>query len=381
MRILIGTDTYPPTVNGAAQFSRRLAGGLSRRGHEVHVLCPAQTTRSVTTTEPSGVTVHQIGSFPYPPYETFRISRPTAVGPAAGRLLDRLQPEVVHVQDHFLIGRALIRRAASRGIGVVATNHMMAENYFDHVPCPRRLRGIGARWLWADLRRVFARTSVITSPTPKAAELLTRATGLPAVAVSNGIDSERYERARDRAVRPATPTVLFVGRLDPEKRIDDLLRAMALLPEQVPGRLVVVGHGSQRAALRNLAAELGLGADRLEFSGYVDETELLTAYGSAEVFCMPGVAELQSLATLEAMSARLPVVAADAMALPHLVREGENGWLYPPGQVETLAARLTAILSDAETRRLMGKKSSEIVAEHAFGATLDRFEQLYTTVR
>ena len=92
---------------------------------------------------------------------------------------------------------------------------------------------------------------------------------------------------------------------------------------------------------------------------------------------MPGVAELQSLATLEAMAAGTPVIAADAMALPHLVRPGRNGWLYPPGDVGELTARLTALLGDAGLRRRMGAASREIVAEHAIGATLDRFEGLY----
>ena len=74
------------------------------------------------------------------------------------------------------------------------------------------------------------------------------------------------------------------------------------------------------------------------------------------------------------------MIAADAMALPHLVRPGRNGWLYRPGDVGELTARLAALLGDAALRRRMGAASRELVAEHAIGATLDRFEGIYREV-
>lgn len=85
-------------------------------------------------------------------------------------------------------------------------------------------------------------------------------------------------------------------------------------------------------------------ADRVRFHGFVPEDDLVAAYARASVFCMPGIAELQSLVTLEAMAAGNPVIAADAMALPHLVRPGRNGWLFQPGNVGELATHLTTLL-------------------------------------
>jgi phosphatidylinositol alpha 1,6-mannosyltransferase len=116
------------------------------------------------------------------------------------------------------------------------------------------------------------------------------------------------------------------------------------------------------------------------FRGFVEEDELRAAYAHAAVFCMPGIAELQSLATLEAMAAGTPVVAADAMALPHLVRPDRNGFLYPPGDVTALAAALGALLGDAVLRRRMGAASREIAGGHSMDATLDAFEDLYARV-
>jgi glycosyltransferase involved in cell wall biosynthesis len=92
---------------------------------------------------------------------------------------------------------------------------------------------------------------------------------------------------------------------------------------------------------------------------------------------MPGVAELQSLATMEAMAAGRPVVAADAVALPHLVVPGRNGWLYPPGDVPALAGRLAALFGQPGALSEMGAVSRELIARHDVRASLDTFENLY----
>lgn len=92
------------------------------------------------------------------------------------------------------------------------------------------------------------------------------------------------------------------------------------------------------------------------------------------------VAELQSLVTLEAMASGLPVIAADAMALPHLVRPGVNGYLYRLGDVAALAAHAASLLSRPDGRDRMGAASRTIAASHNVEATLDRFEVLYRTL-
>jgi len=278
----------------------------------------------------------------------------------------------------MVLGRGVVRAAHRTERPLVATNHLMPENLLAYSPIPPVLRGVAATIGWKDLGRIFGKADAVTAPTPRAVELLVRRAGLAeAFPVSCGIDADRY-RATPK-VPGAVPTVLFVGRLDQEKRVDELIRAFAALPAELPGRLEIVGDGARREDWTALAAGLGVG-ERVRFRGFVSEQELLEAYAGADVFCMPGVAELQSLVTLEAMAAGLPVLAADAMALPHLVRPGRNGWLFTPGDVPELTTRLAALLSDATTRRRMGAASSEIVAAHGAEATLDRFEGIYEQV-
>src|SRR5690606_39074529 len=301
--------------------------------------------------------------------------------PAVDRLVRELRPDVVHAQSHVLVGRAVLRSARRYGVPSIATNHFMPGNVLGYLPLPKALHGAVSRWAWNDLGRVFGRADVVTAPTPLAVDVMERNTPISgALAISCGIDTEKYWRATQNAAAPMTPTILFVGRLDAEKHVDQLIKAVARFPMDRPVRLEIVGNGDRRASLEALAGRLGLG-DRVSFLGYVDDDELLRAYGRASVFCMPGVAELQSIVTLEAMSAGKPVVAADAVALPHLVHPGENGWLFTPGNIDELSDRLLSLISDPALRRRMGAASRKIVERHAIAATLDAFEDLYRSVQ
>ena len=171
--------------------------------------------------------------------------------------------------------------------------------------------------------------------------------------------------------------MLFVGRLAEEKHVDVLIDAVAKTPRELDVHLEIVGGGEVRPALEAQVARLGL-QDRVTFLGLASDADLRKAYIAADLFCMPGTAELQSLVTLEAMSASTPVLLADAMALPHLVRDGENGYLFTPNDSDDLAAKMVRVLSlPADELAAMGKTSREMVESHSIARTLQTFEDLY----
>jgi glycosyltransferase involved in cell wall biosynthesis len=138
-----------------------------------------------------------------------------------------------------------------------------------------------------------------------------------------------------------------------------------------------VGGGDQRKNLEVLTRQLGL-SDRVEFVGRASDEKLRSLYSQASLFVISSIAELQSIATMEAMASALPVVAADAVALPHLVHNGENGYLFPPGDVDALTDRITRVLTASPEERLrMQQASLDMVAVHDINRTLDTFEALY----
>jgi glycosyltransferase involved in cell wall biosynthesis len=382
MRVLLGADTYAPDVNGASAFAQQLAAGLTAR-HEVHVAAPSRTSQHHTV-DRGGVTEHRVRSLPILRRRGFRFCPPVGLTVAAGRILDDVRPDLVHVQSHFFLCRALVTAARERGVPVVATNHFMPENLSHYLPVGAPLRDRVQRRAWADAARVLAGADVVTAPTPYAAALVAAA-GVPGPVrpISCGIDLSRFrtrtapEGFRSRYRVPARPTIAYVGRLDREKNLDVLVRALHPVRRRVAdAQLMLVGTGEQRRRLEALADRLGV-ADAVVFTGFVEDDDLPAAYAAADVFVNPGTAELQSLVTLEAMASGLPVLGADASALPHLVRDAHNGYLFPPGDAATLADRLATVLADHHRAALMGRRSRALAEQHDQDASVVAFEGIY----
>jgi glycosyltransferase involved in cell wall biosynthesis len=378
LRILIGADTFAPDVNGAARFAERLAAGLVERGHEVHVMAPAASRKHGTWTEiheGQEVTAHRLYSWRWYPHDWLRFALPWRIKQNSARVIDQVKPDVVHFQSHIVVGRGLSIEAEKRGIRVVGTNHFMPENMLEFTLLPKWLQEWAVGLAWKAAGRSFGRAQAVTTPTRKAAQFLEKHTGLRGVhAISCGIDAHKYTPSWE----PRTENrILFVGRVTGEKQIDVLLRAAALLPAELDAKVEIVGGGDQLKNLQQLAAELGL-ADRVTFTGYVTDEELREAYTRASVLAMPSIAELQSIVTMEAMASALPVVAANAMALPHLVHDGENGYLFQPGDAEDLAAKLRRVLeAPDEEYRALKEGSIRLIAPHDIQTTLNTFESLY----
>jgi 1,2-diacylglycerol 3-alpha-glucosyltransferase len=379
LTILIAADTYPPHINGAAQFGYRLAKGMTGRGHNVHVLACRDSKGKSYTEFRDEATVHRLRSHAAPTHEYFRICFPWEIKKEISLLFDRVKPDVVHIQSHYMIGEHVLYEAVKRGVRIVATNHFMPENLNPFLPFPQWFKDIIGRISWKDMGKVMGQADVITTPTPLAAKAMHEHAFLRKVLpLSNGIDSAAYELQPGEVIEPHPyPTVMFAGRLAEEKHVDVLIRAIGKTPAELNVHLEIVGSGEVRTALEELVQRLGLGS-RVKFLGLVSDEDLRKAYIKADLFCMPGTAELQSLVTLEAMSASTPVVLADAMALPHLVRDGENGYLFTPNDSDDLAKKITQILQlPKDQQQAMGKASRAMVEPHSIQGTLQTFEDLY----
>ncbi|NEN06453.1 glycosyltransferase family 4 protein [Diaminobutyricibacter tongyongensis] len=374
----MGADTFAPDVNGAARFAERLASGLVARGHEVHIVAPAASSKHGTWTEEyegQTVTAHRLYSWRWYPHDWLRFAIPWRIKQNSARILDDVKPDVVHFQSHIVVGRGLSVEAEKRGIRIIGTNHFMPENMLEFTLLPKWIQEWAIGLAWKAARRTFGRAEAVTTPTRKAADFLEKFTGLRGVhAISCGIDAHNY--TPDFSPRTEN-RILFVGRVTGEKQIDVLLKAIALLPASLDAKLEIVGGGDQFKNLQHLADQLGI-ADRVTFSGYVTDEQLRQAYTRATIFAMPSIAELQSIATMEAMASALPVVAANAMALPHLVHDGENGYLFEPGNAHALADRIERILlMPQEELDVLKNASLGIVAAHDIQRTLTTFESLY----
>ncbi|TQL53451.1 glycosyltransferase involved in cell wall biosynthesis [Subtercola boreus] len=379
MKIIIGADTFSPNVNGSARFSQRLASGLAARGHEVHVVAPAASRKHGTWTESydgQDITVHRLRSYRWYPHDWLRFAEPWFINKNSDRIVEQVDPDVVHFQSHIIVGRGLSIAARKRGnIRVIGTNHFMPENLLEFTLLPKSWQEKAVGMAWKAAKRTFGRADVVTTPTQKAAEFLEKSTGLDGVlAISCGIDADNYTPSFEKRTGNR---ILFVGRVTGEKQIDVLIKAVSLMPADLDVHLDIVGGGDLLKHLENLSKTLGVD-DRVHFSGYVTEEELREAYTKATVFGMPSIAELQSIATMEAMASGLPVVAANAMALPHLVKDDVNGFLFAPGDSQQMADRLERLLRLPQAELDAFKNASlKLIQKHDLVRTIVTFERLY----
>jgi 1,2-diacylglycerol 3-alpha-glucosyltransferase len=370
LRLLIATDFYYPWAGGPATFIENFVQFLAHTPHHVEILAPSVSGHPARERR-GRVVIHRMPALPFPWGHDLRVTwHPGAVQAA----LAGARPDVVQIHHPFPLSVAALRAARHRGVPVVAVNHTIPECFFYRLRRVPLVYPLVLRAARRYLRWVLAQADAICTPTRTAARFLMDA-GLerPVTVISNGVDIQRFHPVlRRSALReqlhvPDRPTVLSIGRLDPEKDMGTWLRAAALVAHQLDAQFVIGGTGTEMPMLRELAAELGL-ADRCIFAGYIPADQLPAYYAAADLYCITGTVELQSISTLEAMAAGLPVVAADAAALPELVRDGVNGYLAPAGDATAFATAIARVLAAPGQARTMGAASRQLVAPHTFDA-------------
>lgn len=385
MKILFGTDLFYQNVAGSINFVTGLTNGLAARGHEVFIIAPSKSFKNTVTKE-DGITVYGIRSVVIPEKiypSQFRIPI-TAGSNKIRKIVEEVRPDVINIQDHFMIGSKVAEEGQKLKIPIVGTNHFMPENFIHYLYPPDFAKKMIKSLAWKAFIRVYKRLDIITTPTKTAAELI-KSLGLknPIIPISNGIDLNRFNTKNKGhylrkyyKIPDSDKVALFVGRLDKEKYTDVLVKAMTLLPPHSHIKLVITGKGTEKSNLVRLAKRLGVDKDVI-FTGFVANKDLPFLYGMADLFVIASIAELQSIATMEAMASGLPIVAAKVMALPELVRDGKNGYLFCDGDINSLVDRMIKILKNPALRKKMSENSLKIISRHDLQNTIRSYEKLY----
>lgn len=192
-----------------------------------------------------------------------------------------------------------------------------------------------------------------------------------------GIPIEQFTRSASEELSPEDATILFIGRLVPEKGQGVLLEAVALLAERGGHdfRVIIAGDGPWRDDIETHAKRLGLMA-KTSFPGAVGQDDIHAMYANATIFCLPSFAEGIPGVLMEAMAMRLPVVTTRITGIAELVDDGYSGLLVSPGRADELADALERLLADPQLRQEMGlharekvlrEFNTEISAERLYG--------------
>jgi glycosyltransferase involved in cell wall biosynthesis len=207
---------------------------------------------------------------------------------------------------------------------------------------------------WADYLRTLAPRARI--------DVLPNAVPLPALA-----DPALQEPAR----------ILFLGRAEPAKGIDELLDAAAALAPRFPDLKLVIGGEGDLARVRRRATELGIG-ERVELTGWLGPQERDAELARASVFCLPSHAEGLPMSMLEAMAAGRAVVVSRVGGIPETIEDHDNGLLVPPRDSQALAAALAQVLGDGALReRLARRARATIERRYSLDVVGEQLASLY----
>jgi len=179
--------------------------------------------------------------------------------------------------------------------------------------------------------------------------------------IYNGVDVERFRPGIDgSSVRVRygihdSPTVLYLGRMDPYKGVQFLLRAAPIVLQELPNAKFVVAGGTRfdQVKIQDLTSSPKI-RNALVFTGYVPEGDVPSLYAACDVFCYPSLWEGFGLTPAEAQASAKPVVAFNHCAIPEVVRDGETGMLVRPKGHRELAKALVRLLKDPSLRQAMG---------------------------
>lgn len=368
VRIALCAESYPPLVSGVAVLVEALAQGAVAAGHEVLVVTPSQSGKAKTVRAGSLTVAYQPSvANPFP--RGNRLSMPS-LGAIRSVLRD-FHPDVVHVHDWGACSQAGVSFANRKGIPSIGTYHFSPHLAAAYVPAANLLGNEYAAIIRAITVRFYNKCSVVVAPSKTTRdELAEEGVTRPLRAIGNGVvlsEPPNYHPWE------SVPVITSVGRIDPDKDLHLLVRAIPHVLAVRPCRFVFVGSGTALPALKRWVREAEL-SKVVSFVGSLSQAEVRSQLVASDAFWISSTVETQSIATIEALAAGLPIVVANAGALPELV-EPAFGRAVDARDPHAFADALLELL--AQDRVPMAKAARALAQTHDRSHALDEYFALY----
>jgi len=364
------SDDFLPAATGVGVHLKLIGPELARRGHRVAVIT-SRRKGEPDVERWEGVTVHRV--FTLKAYGFYQALPSQAT---VRRIFEQQRPDIVH---HHYVG-IMMRRACAVAermhLPQVSTYHFSAEVLTQPLPL-RPFRGLIRRQMVAYNNRF----DLVIAPSQNLANRI-REEGIRTSTryISNPVVFEETGEVVPAQREPGF-TILYAGRLGPEKNLPFLLRAFQEVVQARPdATLWIAGQGPERKPLERLAMQLGL-TTRVTFLGFLDHTNLAKYYAACDVFVLPSLVETQGMVVMEAMWFGKPVIVNRCIvSATELVEHGANGYIVDTDSPQDLPARLLTLAGDAALRAAMGKTGYHRAQAYRPEVVVDAIEQAYRDV-
>lgn len=375
MRIAICSDQYLPVLSGVADSVELLAKTLREEGHVVRIY---------TSNFPGAVEDETIFRFPAytPAFAGGAII--FAVPWGAMRDIKRFKPEVIHTQQPGVVGMFSIYASWRLGVPLVGTDHLAPAEYLHYF-------GLNFRVFKCLVKKFmswfYARAHVVTAPSEHILDELYDY-GMRVAhreVISNPVKLDFFKPLPNKEELKAKygvgeKAVLLFGRIAVEKNLAFAAEVFKEVTKEADAQLVILGGGPYQKELQEKVVELGL-TSKTKFLGVLRGGELVEALNTAEILLVTSLSEIQPMATLQAMSLGLPVVAARAGGMPSVVVDGTTGFLIDPADKEAYAKRIIELLSDKTLRNNFGEAARKAVQGYYPKQIVHKFLHVYEKAR
>ena len=386
MRIAYITQSYPPMVSGASIVANNLAENMVARGHKVLVIAASDRGKSYKSIN-GNLAILRLRSYHNP----LRVGQKFILSPRHAFLhaLQDFQPDLIHTHDALQLGIFSLIYQRKQKIPVVLTVHALPNFVAEYIPVVfPSFRSTIETSLWMYARLILPQFDTVITPTPTTSEMIFSMTKVQPLSISNGVDLDTFNpvhltQDHELALRaqynlpPHVPIILYVGRLDTDKGVEQVIMAAAQAMRTTDAHLLMVGDGRQKSALLKLCKTLGI-ERRCHFPGYISiEEGLPDIYRLSNLFVTASEIETQGIVLLEAAASGLPIVAVKTTCIPEIVRDGLNGCLAEPKDINALAKGIANLLKNSDGAKMMGQVGRLLVNEHNISTTFNSYEQLY----
>lgn len=379
MNICLVSREYPSETGwgGIGNYTYQLVHGLSKKGHNVHVI--SQSLDIDKEYRDNGVFVHRVSHKSFFPFKGkfrefgLRWEYSQSVYNKLTEVIDKFDIDIVEAPNLSGEGFVYSFHKKTPLVTRLHTNFSEVINFLDwENNLDRRL----SRWFEAT---AILRSDLITCSTKAHAELIAREVGIDLqkiriIPLGVCLPELREERREDQ-----NPVVLFVGRLEKRKGIHILIQAIPHVLKEISNvNFLIIGrdsyiskedvaffgekeHSYKEQLLRMLPESC---KNNVQFLGYISAEELDRYYRLCDLFVAPSLYESFGFIYIEAMSYARPVIGCGVGGVPEVIQDGINGILVPPADVEMLAGTILNLLKDRELARRLGSSARQYVERY-----------------
>jgi 1,2-diacylglycerol 3-alpha-glucosyltransferase len=379
VKILLTTETYLPYMTGVSVSTDSIARYMVSQGHTVILVCPKPLAKGELVPL-DGLTIINVPSLPFALYNL----NAQAFFPQAMQIIGKLFKEnkfdIVHVQESGSIGIAALINARKYHVRIIGSLHFIPEQIdrvlwggFENILTP--IIDLYIKFIWNKYDEIMTPSFYFASYLKKIG------VKRPINVVSNGTDTENFHPgSRNENLRSKLGfsekdfVFFFLGRVDRDKNVETLIRAMPFTDPEI--KLLVVGKGSEKGFLKRFAKKMKVD-ERIIWVDYITNEEMTDYYHAVDAFSIMSGFEGQSIVALQAVATGLPIIAAHASALPELCHDGENGFLVDTYDFRTLSEKMDELAHHKELRKKFEIESRKISLEHHKPKVLHKLELIY----